>query len=84
MAGLLWLHFVYWVFAFGAKGDELENQFITDIISTFEFTSPKILYHGDAPEICYTRLWVHCLNYEDEQNIEKSGSIMFWQKNLFT
>ena len=84
MVGLFSLNLVYWIFAFGARGDELENQFITDIFSTFGFNSPMILYHGDAPEICFTHQWVHCVNYENEQNIEKSGSLVSWQKNLFT
>ena len=82
MAGLLWLNLVYWIFAFDAKGDEIENQFISDVISTFGFTSPIILYHGDAPEICFTRQWVLCLNYEDEQDIEETGELVFTRKSL--
>ena len=50
-------------------GDDTVNQFITDTISAFGFTSPTILYDGDMPEICLTRQCVLCLNYEYEQTI---------------
>ena len=76
MGGLLWLSLLFWVFAFSAKGDNIENMFITDVISTSGLYSPIILYHGDAPGICFTLLWVLCLNYEHEQNIEKTGRLM--------
>ena len=68
MGGLLRLLLLYWMF-FSVTGDEAANQFIADTISTFGFTSPTIIYHGDAPEICFTHQWVLCLNYENEQAI---------------
>ena len=68
MRGLLRVLLLYWML-FTVTGYEAVNQFITDTISTFGFTSPTIIYHGDAPEICFTRQWVLCLNYENQQTI---------------
>ena len=48
--------------------DDMLNSFITDIISTFKLTSPTIIYHGEAPEICMTH-WVLCLDQENQQEI---------------
>ena len=61
---------------FSVTGDDIVNQFIIDTISAFGFTSPTILYDGDMPEICFTRQWVLCLDYEYEQTIlpDKKGT----------
>ena len=51
------------------KCDDNINSFISDLISSFRLISPTLIYHGDAPEICFTHLWVLCLNLENEQAI---------------
>ena len=75
MRALLAFVLLYCMF-FSVAGDDTVNQFITDTISAFGFTSPTILYHGDMPEICLTRQWVLCLDYEYEQTIllDKKGT----------
>ena len=78
MRGLLGFFFLFWMFC-SVTGDDTVNQFIIDTIDTFRFTSPTILYHGDAPEICFTHQWVLCLNYENEQAIllKEKGTQLF-------
>ena len=38
--------------------------FIKDLLATFKFTSPTILYDSEegVPEICYTSQWIVCLS----------------------
>ena len=36
--------------------------FIKDLVATFQFTSPTILYDEEVPEICYTSQWLLCLS----------------------
>ena len=71
MRGVWGLGFLllFWMFPTVINCDDKINGFITDIISTFQLLSPTILYHGDAPEICFTNPWVLCLNLENEQAI---------------
>ena len=52
----------------GVNGDDMLNSFIIDIISTFKLTSPTIIYHGEALEICMTH-WVLCLDQENQQEV---------------
>ena len=50
------------------------NPFIFDLVSTFQLTSPTILYDNDAeiPEICYDSQWVLCLSSnEHERGLNK-------------
>ena len=61
---------LFWMFPTVVNCDDKMNVFVTDIISTFQLLSPTILYHGDAPEICFTKDWVLCLNLENEQAIQ--------------
>ena len=49
------------------KCDENMSRFISDLISSYNLISPTIIYHGGAPEICFTSHWVLCLNTEKEQ-----------------
>ena len=51
------------------KCDDNINSFISDLITSFKLISPTLIYHGDAPEICFTHHWVLCLNLESEQAI---------------
>ena len=45
------------------------DGFISDLILSFRLTSPTIIYHCDAPEICFTTPWVLCLH----QDVLKEG-----------
>ena len=58
--------------------DDTLNAFIADSISTFKLLSPTIVYHGDAPEMCFTHDRVLCLNLENEQDItvEQKGTLI--------
>ena len=49
------------------KCDDNMNGFLSDLILSFRLISPTIVYHGDAPEICFTKNWVLCLNQENVQ-----------------
>ena len=51
------------------KCDDNINNFISDLISSFGLMSPTLIYHGDAPEICFTHHWLLCLNLENEHAI---------------
>ena len=51
------------------KCDDNTNNFIADLMSSFSLKTPTLIYHGDAPEICYTHHSVLCLNLEKEQEI---------------
>ena len=57
------------------KCDENLSRFISDLISSYALISPTIIYHGHAPEICFTSHWVLCLNTEKEQ-IAKTAPCM--------
>ena len=56
--------------------EELKNKFIRDLISTFQLTSPTVLYDSDeAPEICYKDQRVLCLLItENEQKLTMDHS----------
>ena len=58
------------------KCEDNMNGFIVDLMSSFRLLSPTIIYHGDAPEICFTSYWTLCLNQENEQTIllEEKGT----------
>ena len=51
------------------KCDDNMNGFISDLILTFRLISPTIIYHGEAPELCFTTPWVLCLH----QDVLKEG-----------
>ena len=51
------------------KCEDNMNGFISDLILSFRLTSPTIIYHGHAPEICFTTPWVLCLH----QDVLKEG-----------
>ena len=69
----LWFLYLFWMSTSVIKCDDNINSFITDVISKFRLKSPTIVYHGSAPEICFTNQWVLCLNLENEQNIIQKG-----------
>ena len=55
------------------------NSFIKDISHTFGLRNPTIIYHGNAPDICFRNQWVLCLNLENEQSIlQKAKDKHFW------
>ena len=56
MAGerLVGLFLLLWMTATVSGQEDLLNQFVHDIISTFNLTLPTVLYDSDeAPQICY-------------------------------
>ena len=61
--------FFFWMLPNVMKCDDNMNGFISDVISSFRLISPTIIYHGDAPELCFTTPWVLCL----QQDILKEG-----------
>ena len=46
------------------------EKFISNLIGTFQLTSPTLIYHEEAPEICFTSTWILCL----EDNLELQPS----------
>ena len=61
---LLGLNLLLWVAS--VNGDDNIDSFLRDLISTFQLTSPAIVYDTDEPpEICYTDEWVLCLSSKD-------------------
>ena len=74
--GLVGHFLLLWMALTVSGDDELENRFIRDLISTFQLTSPTVLYDGDeAPEICYADQRVLCLLIkENEQKLTMEHS----------
>ena len=68
--GLGFLFFL-WMLPNVMKCDNNMNGFISDLILTFRLISPTIIYHGDAPELCFTTPWVLCLH----QDVLKEGRV---------
>ena len=70
-----------------ADGEETISTFIRDITSTFQLNFPTIVFGGEeAPAICYSDNWVHCLSsdeyaegmpsrYEEELKLAGKGTI---------
>ena len=49
-----------------ANGEDTISAFIRDVMITFQLNSPTIIYGGEeAPEICYSDQWVHCLSSDE-------------------
>ena len=76
MAGerLVGLFLLLWMTATVSGQEDLMNQFVHDIISTFNLTLPTILYDSDEPpQICYEntpeRRVLCLLATEEEQKI---------------
>ena len=61
--------FRFLMLPYGMKCEDNMNGFISDLILSFRLTSPTIIYHGHAPEICFTTPWVLCLH----QDVLKEG-----------
>ena len=79
MERLLGLFLLLWMGLMVEADRETTSMFMRDIITTFQLTSPTILYDRDeeAPEICYTGQWVLCLpiiNHESKES-EKEASV---------
>ena len=54
-----------------AIGNQNVDSFVRDIVETFRYHSPTIIYDEYAPEICITRQWVLCVTNEpDKENNE--------------
>ena len=65
MERLFNLFLVLWMgMSVSASGQETMDVFIYDLVSTFQLTSPTILFDNDdeIPEICYDSQWVLCLS----------------------
>ena len=59
---LVGLFLLLWMALTASGEEELMNRFIQDVISTFQLTSPTIIYDSDeAPGICYADQRVLCL-----------------------
>ena len=67
----LWPLLLFWMSAGVIKCDDNVNSLITDVISKFGLKLPTVVYHGSAPEICFTNQWVLCLNLENEQTMNR-------------
>ena len=82
--GLCFLFFL-WILPNGMKCDDNMNGFISDLILTFRLISPTIIYHGDAPELCFTTPWVLCLHQDIPQEGRETTynfDFCFMRKNL--
>ena len=79
---LVGLFLLLWMAATVSGQEDLMNQFVHDIISTFNLTLPTILYDSDEPpQICYEntpeRRVLCLLATEEEQEIDRSDTGMF-------
>ena len=76
--------FLCWMLPIVVLSDDVLNGFIKDIISTFKLQSPTLVYHGQAPELCFTHHWVLCMNLEFEQGIlmDAKGKSIFISKSF--
>ena len=77
MAGerLVGLFILLWMTSWVAGEEELMNNFVHDLISTFNLTLPMVLYDSDEPpQICYEntpeRRVLCLLATEEEQMID--------------
>ena len=54
------------------ESETILNSFLEDIITSFQFISPTIIYTTDeAPEICLTKQWLLCLENAPEIDLLK-------------
>ena len=69
--GMPGLVFLLYMFQY-VSGDECDNAFLNEILSTFKLIAPTILYDSQQsdkiPEICRNHQWALCLDQTDEQN----------------
>ena len=94
MAGerLVGLFILLWMTSWVAGEEELMNNFVHDLISTFNLTLPTILYDSDEPpQICYENTperRVLCLQLTEEEqkiSIDRNDMGMYVQgSNLLT
>ena len=80
---LLGLNLLLWVAS--VNGDDNIDSFLRDLISTFQLTSPTIVYDTDKPpEICYTDQWVLCLSSKDPPQSNPAVELVLDIENCFT
>ena len=46
----------------GVSGERILNDFIVDIVSTFNLRSPTVIFNENVPELCMTKHWVLCVS----------------------
>ena len=67
---LVGLFLLLWMSLTVSGEEELMNRFSQDLISTFQLTSPTVLYDSDeAPEICYADQRVLCLLIKENEQM---------------
>ena len=67
---LTWFASINHTNAEGIEATGTLEKFIGNLIDTFQLTSPTLIYHEEAPEICFTWTWILCL----EDNLELQPS----------
>ena len=62
MERLFGLFLLHWM-ATRVSGQHAMDSFINDLVTTFQLSSPTIIYENEdeIPEICYDSQWVLCL-----------------------
>ena len=67
---LVGLFLLLWMALTVSGEEELMNRFSQDLISTFQLTSPTVIYDSDeAPEICYADQSVLCLLIKENEQM---------------
>ena len=51
-------------------GEDVENAFLKDIISTFKLLSPSIIFQEAAPDACMIGKWMLCLSNFQSSSID--------------
>ena len=61
---LIYFLFLFWGFSTSAHAFEHEelDEFLGDLIDTWQLRSPTIIIQGDFPELCMRRQWTLCLS----------------------
>ena len=72
LGGFIGLLLLLWMES-RVDGEDTISHFIRDVMTTFDLTSPTIIYDGgeQPPEICYTQEWVLCLASPIQENESK-------------
>lgn len=52
------------------NGQRTMDFFLNDLVSTFQLTSPTIIYdeEDEIPEICYASQWILCLTVNQPES----------------
>ena len=72
---LITFFLLYGIFTI-SHGTELQHfeAFIKDIIKTWQFRAPTVLFKDDLPELCMTHQWLLCLS-DDGDDSELSNHL---------